>query len=543
VLHTKEDYINCLESIISPLKNFYTSGFAGLKCGSTGASYGETAALLEGFSRVLWGLAPLWGGGHDCEGFSAIYLQGIINGTDPAHSEYWGEYGDSDQRMVETAAIGLALILAPEKIWNPLTDVQKKNLCSWLWQMNHRTCGENNWKFFAILVNLGLKNVGASYSKETIKANLESINSYYVSNGWYHDGRRDQADYYIAFAIHFYSLIYAKVMERDDPETSRLFKERSMVFAKDFIYWFAEDGSALAFGRSLTYRFAQCCFWSACVFAGIEPFPMGVMKGIIARNLEWWLSHPIMDGGNVLTIGYAYPNLLMSEQYNCFGSPYWALKSFLILALDDNHEFFQTEALPLPKLETLKVIPEAYMTIQRHNGYPVALTAGQWAVWGPAHCECKYSKFAYSSKYAFNVPRSYFNLEQASPDSMLAFEVNGMIYVRRKCLDYNIREDGTVYSKWSPSKGIEVETEIVPKDGGHIRKHIVVCEEETIAYDCAFSTPGQDEGSIYGNGEKMFIKCIPNTNLIHPNTNMQAVKYVFPKGKTIVETVVDYPMD
>ena len=130
-----------------------------------------------------------------------------------------------------------------------------------------RSC-DNNWKFFAVLVNLGLKNVGVSYSTDTIKHSIECFDGYYRSNGWYNDGNTRQADYYIAFAIHFYSLIYAKVMEKDDPENSRKYKERATLFARDFIYWFAADGSALAFGRSLTYRFAQCCFWSACIFAG-----------------------------------------------------------------------------------------------------------------------------------------------------------------------------------------------------------------------------------------------------------------------------------
>lgn len=543
MLHTKADYIDCLKKIVSPLKVYYTPGYAGLKCGHTGAYYDETGAMLEGFSRVLWGLAPLWGGGHDCEGFDEIYLKGITNGTDPSHSEYWGEIGDFDQKMVETAAIGLTLILAPEKIWEPLTDNQKENLHNWLLQMNKAKCGDNNWKFFALLVNLGLKNIGVSYSKETIENSLSSIDSYYISNGWYHDGRRDQADYYIAFAIHFYGLIYAKVMENEDPETSEKFKERAMKFAQDFIYWFAEDGSALAFGRSLTYRFAQCCFWSACVFAGIEPFPMGIMKGIISRNLEWWLSQPIMDNGNVLSIGYAYQNLIMSEQYNSYGSPYWALKTFLILALEDDHEFFKTEALPLPELESIRVIPEAYMTVQRSRGHVFAITAGQWATWGPAHCECKYSKFAYSSRYAFNVPRSYFNIEQASPDSMLAFEIDGMIYVRRKCDEYKIEEDGTVYSKWSPNKGVVVETKVIPKDNGHIRKHSIISNTECIAYDCAFATPSQNEDDISGIGEKIVFPCNPNTNLINPRTQMKAIKYEIPKGKITIETIVDYPFN
>ena len=57
-------------------------------------------------------------------------------------------------------------------------------------------------------------------------------------------------------------------MEKDDPPNSRVFKERAEIFVKDLIYWLKENGEALAFGRSLTYRFAQVSFWRACVFAG-----------------------------------------------------------------------------------------------------------------------------------------------------------------------------------------------------------------------------------------------------------------------------------
>lgn len=541
MLCTKQDYINCLEKIITPLKDYYTKGCAGIKCGTFGVSYGEGDALMEAFSRVLWGLGPLWGGGHECEGFDKLCLNGIINGTDPEHEEYWGKIEDYGQKLVETAAIGLTLVLAPHKIWDPLTDKQKDNFHKWLLQANTAMAVDNNWKFFAVLVNLGLKNVGASYNEEVVNHSISRFDSFYRSNGWYKDGNTAQSDYYIAFAMHFYGLIYAKVMEKEDPENSKKFKDRAMIFARDFIYWFDDDGSALAFGRSLTYRFAQCCFWSACVFAGIEPFPMGVMKGIISRNLEWWLSKPIFDNGNVLSVGYAYPNLYMSEQYNAFGSPYWALKTFLILALDDDHEFFKAEVLPLPKLDALHVIPEANMVIQRINGYVTALTAGQWAEWDPTHCAEKYSKFAYSSRYAFSVPRSVVSVDRAATDNMLAFENGDMVYVRRKCIEYRIEENGSVYSKWSPYKGVCVETYIIPTNEGHIRKHTVVCDEECVAYDCAFSTLNGTDGDIKGTGEKMVVACGPNTNLMNPLTKMQAVKYTFPKGTTTVETTVIYP--
>ena len=65
---------------------------------------------------------------------------------------------------------------------------------------------------------------------------------------------RPQKDYYVSFGIHFYCLLYARFMEKEDPEHTALFKERSKTFSESFIYWFDDEGKALPFGRSLTYR-------------------------------------------------------------------------------------------------------------------------------------------------------------------------------------------------------------------------------------------------------------------------------------------------
>ena len=539
-LNSKRDFQECLEKMALPLEQYYTSGVAAMKCGATGVKYGEDAAQFEAFTRPLWGLAPLWAGGGDIGAFQQIYLKGIINGTNPERVEYWGSFQDKDQKLVDVTPIALALILAPEKIWEPLSDGEKRNLSDWLYRVNDVECCNNNWYFFPVLVNLGLKNVGENYNPKTVEDSLAKIDSFYIGNGWYSDGNSKQMDYYIAFAIHFYSLIYARVMEQDDAERSRLFKERAMLFAKDFIYWFDEDGAALAFGRSLIYRFAQCCFWSACIFAGIEPFPMGVMKGIIVRNLEYWLEQPIFDNGGILNLGYAYSNMNMIEDYNAYGSPYWAWKTFLFLALEEEHEFFKTKALPLPELEELHVIKEANMVLQRVGGYVTAITAGQWAAWEPMHVAEKYSKFTYSSRYGFSVPRSYHGLKGAATDNMLTFVKEGFCFVRRKCERVRILEDGTVYSEWSPYNGVKVETSIMPTKTGHIRKHVIYSEEACEVYDCSFATK-DDIGTVSGNGEILVIQVSPNTNLVHNQTQIKAVKYSIAKGRNEIETVVEYP--
>ncbi|MBQ7794558.1 MAG: DUF2264 domain-containing protein, partial [Clostridia bacterium] len=117
MLNTKIDFQQCLKKIVQPVKKCYTSGKAGINCGATGVFYGNSIALMEGFARILWGLAPFWCGGGQDDEFERTYLEGIINGTDPDNDEDWGELGEVDQRMVETAAMGLALILCPDKIW------------------------------------------------------------------------------------------------------------------------------------------------------------------------------------------------------------------------------------------------------------------------------------------------------------------------------------------------------------------------------------------------------------------------------------------
>lgn len=49
---------------------------------------------------------------------------------------------------------------------------------------------------------------------------------------------------------------------------------------------------------------------------------------MILRHLRWWQKQPIFDRDGILTLGFAYPNLAMCEDYNSPGSPYWALKVF-----------------------------------------------------------------------------------------------------------------------------------------------------------------------------------------------------------------------
>lgn len=564
----KKDYEDTLKEMCAALKKYYSPGKALVYVGETAAHYGERTAGLEGFARVLWGLVPLWaGGGESC--LDEDIPQGIAHGTDPNHPEYWGTYGDEEQAYVEMAPLAYGLLLTPERIWKPLTEEERMRFQDWLLQINSHKISDNNWLFFRVLINCGLRHVKASYSEEQIETDLNRIDEFYLGDGWYSDGVTKQRDYYIGFALHFYSLLYAKLMEREDPERCAVYKERAGQFAKSFIYWFGDRGEALPFGRSLTYRFAQGCFWSALAFTFSatqenmeEPFSWGVLRGIVSRHFRDWFTRPILDSENKLTLGYGYPNLLMCEGYNSPQSPYWAFKSFLLLAVPDVHPFWTEPEMPLPRLTPAICQPHPGMILQRgEDGYVIALASGQYAAWEPAHCAEKYGKFAYSSYFGFCIARSYYGLGQAAPDNMLAFVKDGYYHVRRSCLRMVCRE-ASLWSQWSPMEGITVETELIPCGRGHIRTHTIYSETHCTAVECGFALPWKEKPQVMkeagsgfsrisgpagisrleireGSGKGGWIFCEANVNVLHPRVLLPYLRYEIDAGTTQLSVYVE----
>lgn len=123
---TKQEYSAWMHRLLDPLKGLYSEGGARLHLGETGVTYSADVAEMEGFSRPLWALVPFWhGGGRDPE-FENIYRRGLAHGTDPHHPEYWGGFGDYDQRFVEMAAIACGLLFAPEQVWDPLDEQERR---------------------------------------------------------------------------------------------------------------------------------------------------------------------------------------------------------------------------------------------------------------------------------------------------------------------------------------------------------------------------------------------------------------------------------
>lgn len=561
-LCTREDLQQAVRELVAPLDQHTSPGAAWIIPGQFAADYSTAGTGLEGFARRLWGLAPLAAGGGDFKGWARI-REGLAAGTDPQHPEYWGDPCSHDVRLVEMASLGTALALAGPQIWDPLSQHEKANLAGYLGFANSRKMVGNNWLFFCVLANLGLEAVGLEPDRKATQAALDGIEAMYLGDGWYTDGRTRQRDYYISFAMHYYALLYSKCARHADPALVARFRERARLFAADFVHWFTAGGDALPFGRSLTYRFAQASFWGALAFADVEALPWGVIKGLLLRHIRWWVKRPIFTDSGALSVGYGYPNIIMAEQYSAPGSPYWALKSFLPLALPADHPFWLADEAPLPPVHAQRIMPHAGMVVCRdaEDDHVVALATGQWQTgWPMRHSEQKYGKFAYSTAFGFCVDAG-----QTWADNMIAFSEDGRRWAgRRDSLEHRISPDGELYSKWQPMPQVEVETWLRRCGRWHLCIHRIRADRRVQTVEGGFaanaggadiiagqdSHTGGDWALVHGHAGSSGILDLsanrrpeissvePNANVLYPRTVAPLLKATIGTGTHIFVTAI-----
>jgi hypothetical protein len=285
----------------------------------------------------------------------------------------------------------------------------------------------------------------------------------------------------------------------------------------------------------------------------------GQMKHILLNNLRFWLKMPIFDRGGALTVGYGYPNLCAAEGYNAQGSPYWAMKTFWILALPEEHPFWQTEEEEyMPPERFLDSQVRLLLTRDPANRQVVAYTAGNHA-WEHMHEDEKYEKFAYSTQFAFSVAKEDNALNRGAYDSMLALKAEGkdLWHVRSGCDRFELQEDRILFT-WSPMNGVVIDTVIAPCGMWHVRKHVIRTEFPVEAAEGAFSIPKDwagdrpcdrirsetkaDDVSASAHGDRgssaiYALRGYTKGEVIHtePNTNLMAPRCVLPMLHSRIE--------
>ncbi len=536
-------------------------GDAGLDIGPTQAHYDTRSAELEGLSRLFWGAAFAYKDGMRPASSDRL-LEGLRTGSNPAHPSYWGDVGDNDQRAVEMAPLATALVENPE-LATMLGQTGMNQLCQWLAGIQTVGIHANNWRFFRILTMKALHKVGWEIDHKILADELAFIDSQYRSGGWYGDNPAGIRDYYNGFAFHFYGLLYARWCMEEDRERCLRFVERAREFALRYKYWFDDDGAHIAYGRSLTYRFATASFWPLLATFSHPDISLAEMRGLWSRSLSWWLHQPIFDGLGRLSIGYAYPNLLMSEFYNSPQSPLWAMKAFFPLALPDTHPFWLATPESCRYLDNEFVDADGLFLMQRRDGGAYMLP-GAPVTHELRNTVDKYGKFAYSSRHGLCVEAGRWLGRGNLGDNILAFSPNEKDwYSRSAILDSSIANNELI-TWWSPLEGVTVETRQRFTEQGEQRVHIVDSQKALTfmasghavdgwkRYGLSFDLPRTGEPAAIGKTlysdiadargawPRGLASTAPNTNMIFPQSVVPALSGRVPAGRTVIDTVLRY---
>lgn len=559
-LRSRSDVEAALKALVNPVERYRSQGGARIRLDTAGAHFDQASADLEGYSRLLWGLASAQVGGADWIDWVPI-ARGLANGCDPTHREYWGNVFDRSQRLVELAAIGFALRLVPDKLWTPLSAHERSNVATYLLKGHCSDYVANNWMFFRLILSMGLRHVGIDVDKSLDEKYVRELDRFYLGDGWYQDGDTRRADHYVPFAFHFYGLILA-VLDGGD-WTSR-YRERASLIASDIGHWFADDGASLCFGRSMTYRFAIAGFFGAMALTGEEAMSFGQQKGYFLRNLRWWAKQPFAARDGILAVGYAYQNLIMSEPYNSGQSPYWALKAFLPLMLPGSHPFWASEEEECPVRAMPSTQRKIGFVIANQPGDAVALSSGQQSNLGNGFLRFgpeKYAKFAYSARFGFSIENDPWRFENSVIDSMIGFSEDGVHFRVREDNEVAMIADNLLFSRWWPYPYVSVETWLYWEGLYHVRLHRIDTPRPLATIEGGFAI-ARDEGELaesgahtalirttsdvsavfdLGSSVKRHGRChqaAPNTNLIAPKTIVPQLAGRIGAGRSLLAVAV-----
>ena len=496
-----------------------------IKHGDVGTSFSKKCSQMEAVTRALWGVIALYcSGDYEADGkinYEEIKKR-IVAGIDPENIYYWGSLEDYGHQAVEMIPIALYLYICKKKSWDTFSEIERKKIIVWLKRILYVKLPNNNWNFFKIITVQCLYLLEVEKNPlEVCKKEFNNIESLYLGNGWYSDGTTKQRDYYVAFAFHFYSLLYVLLAKNDKENPFReIYENRSKQFAKQFIYWFASDGASVPFGRSLIYRHAHVAFWSVLELSCHESgFSKGQIKGIIGRNFEWWKKKD-SNSYRKLQLGYTYPNASLAEDYNGIASSYWCLKSALILWAGD--DFWNAEEEKLPLLNDISVQKEGFLTLTRNkNGnHIIAFMNGQESANLITNCAAKYGKFAYSSLLGFSVSRSNINYKTGAYDSTLAISLDNKHFYTRDQVLWQKQYENYCVSEWSPMREISITTYLIPGNPMHIRIHQIKSKYDCYLYDGGFCV----------DRENVTIKKSDSDICINSNGINSDAKILFGKG-------------
>ncbi|RAO37671.1 hypothetical protein PSN13_01666 [Micromonospora saelicesensis] len=350
---SREDWLALADRMLAAARPFASPGHALITFPGPEGGYGRAVDGLEGFARtfLLAGFRIAGARGVGLDELVDRYTAGITAGTDPSSPDRWVRLDEHPQAKVEAASIALVLDMTRPWIWDRLPSVVRERVVDYLRPaVGDDTYPRINWVWFRLVVQTFLRSVGGPHSLDEMNEDLTTHDGFVRGDGWMSDGPHRAYDHYVGWALHLYPTLWARMAGAADLAEQR--RERDLAgldrFLSDAVALVGADGSPLIQGRSLTYRFAAAApFWVGAI-AGVPSVSLGRLRGAATRIVRHFVANGALDERGLLTLGWHGPWPRLAQSYSGPGSPYWASKGLLGIALPADHPVWTSVEEPLP---------------------------------------------------------------------------------------------------------------------------------------------------------------------------------------------------
>lgn len=348
---TRAHLVAVADTILEGAARHASPAGAGIRYPGAPGGFGPAVDALEGFSRTfLLAAFRIAGDPAGTVSLAERYARGLAAGVDPTGDERWPRPDEVDQAKVEAAALALSLHLTRDTVWARLDDTARTHTVDWLATFVGGSYPPNNWAWFRVLVEQFLESVGGPSSAADRAADLALLDGFEREGGWSADGAARSFDHYAGWALSFYPLLWADMVSGEPQQADRIarYRRRLDAFLDDALHLVGADGGPLIQGRSLTYRFATAAAAGVAAFSGTSRHEPGLLRRAVSGQVRHFADRGAPDAAGVLPLGWHGPWRPLAQHYSGPGSPYWAAKGLLPLALPAAHPFWRAVEQPLP---------------------------------------------------------------------------------------------------------------------------------------------------------------------------------------------------
>lgn len=343
-LQTRSDWTGYADRLLAAALRHASPGHAQILLPGAEGGYGRAVDGLEGFARTFLTAGFRLAGerGQGLDELVERYAAGLAAGTDPRSPERWVRLTEHAQAKVEAASIALILDMTRPWLWDRLDGRVQERIVDYLSPaVGDATYPRINWVWFRLVVQTFLKSVGGPFSSTEMAEDLATHDTFRRADGWLADGASRAFDHYTGWALHLYPVLWSRMAGA--PALRDADRELLDRYLTDALALVGADGSPLIQGRSLTYRFAAAAPFWAGVLAGVPSHSAGRL-----RHAAGSVVGHFRGDGDLLTLGWHGEWPRLAQSYSGPGSPYWAGKGLLGVALPAGHPVWAADPEPLP---------------------------------------------------------------------------------------------------------------------------------------------------------------------------------------------------